>query len=55
MFDNITFRIDGYNIALMGKITDPTLKPYAETVVKGIDGVQHVDNQIEGFATIFNG
>ncbi len=47
VFDNITFRVDGYNITLIGQVTRPTLKSDAERVIKGIDGVENVNNQIE--------
>ncbi len=47
VFDNIEFRVDGYNVTLMGQVTRPTLKTDAETVVKEIEGVENVTNQIE--------
>lgn len=47
VFDNITFRVDGYNVTLMGEVTQPTLKRDAERAVKGVEGVEAVDNQIE--------
>ena len=47
VFDNINFRVDGYNVTLMGQVTRPTLKSDAESVVKGIEGVENVNNQIE--------
>jgi hyperosmotically inducible periplasmic protein len=47
VFDNINFRVDGYNITLMGQVTRPTLKSDAEKVVKDIEGVESVNNQIE--------
>jgi osmotically-inducible protein OsmY len=47
VFDNINFRVDGYNITLTGQVTLPTLKSDAEKVVRGIEGVENVDNQIE--------
>ena len=47
VFDNIEFRVDGNNVTLMGQVTLPILKSDAESVVKGIDGVGSVDNQIE--------
>jgi len=39
--------VDGYNVTLYGSVTRPTLKSDAEKVVKGIEGVEKVDNQIE--------
>ena len=47
VFDNIEFRVDGNNVTLMGQVTRPTVKSDAESVVKAIDGVGGVDNQIE--------
>lgn len=47
VFDNIAYKVDGYNVTLMGQVTRPTLKTDAERVVKGIEGVERVDNQIE--------
>jgi hyperosmotically inducible protein len=47
VFDNIAYKVDGYNVTLMGQVSRPTLKSDAENVVKRIEGVEHVDNQIE--------
>ena len=47
VFDNIVFRVNGYNVTLIGQVVRPTLKSDAENVVKHIEGVEHVDNQIE--------
>jgi hyperosmotically inducible protein len=47
VFDNIEFRVDGYNVTLMGHVTRPTVKTDAENVIKGIEGVENVSNQIE--------
>ena len=47
VFDNIEFRVDGYNITLLGQVVRPTLKTDAENVVKKIEGVEKVTNQIE--------
>src|SRR4030088_2398726 len=47
VFDNLAFKVDGYNVTLLGSVTRPTLKSDAERVVKGIEGVEKVDNQIE--------
>jgi hyperosmotically inducible protein len=47
VFDNLVYRIDGGAVTLMGQVTRPTLKSDAGTVVKGIEGVTRVDNQIE--------
>jgi len=47
VFDNIEFRVDGSKVTLMGQVTRPILKSSAEAVVKGIEGVESVNNQIE--------
>jgi len=47
VFDNIAYRVDGFNVILLGQVTRPTLKSDSENVVKHIEGVEHVDNQIE--------
>jgi hyperosmotically inducible protein len=47
VFDFLAFKVSGYNVTLMGQVTNPTLKNDAGNVVKRIEGVQKVDNQIE--------
>lgn len=47
VFDNLAYRVDGYKVTLLGQVTRPTLKSDAERSVKGIEGVESVDNQIE--------
>jgi hyperosmotically inducible protein len=47
IFDNFSYRVDGGTVTLFGEVTRPTLKTDAERVVKRIEGVQRVDNQIE--------
>ncbi|MGH9673938.1 MAG: BON domain-containing protein [Bryobacteraceae bacterium] len=47
VFDNLAFRVDGYKVTLVGQVTRPTLKSDAENVVKRIEGVESVANQIE--------
>lgn len=47
VFDNLTFRVDGGAVTLMGQVTRPTLKSDAENVVKRIEGVERVANEIE--------
>jgi hyperosmotically inducible periplasmic protein len=47
VFDNLSYKVDGYTVTLIGQVTRPTLKSDAENVVKRIEGVEHVDNQIE--------
>jgi hyperosmotically inducible periplasmic protein len=47
LFDSFSFRVDGDAVTLMGKVTRPTLKSDAENVVKQIEGIRTVNNQIE--------
>ncbi len=47
VFDNLGYKVEGYDVTLVGQVTNPTLKSDAETVVKKIEGVEKVDNQIE--------
>jgi len=47
VFDNIEFRVDGATVTLLGQVTRPTLKTDAGNVVKEIEGVGNVVNQIE--------
>ena len=47
VFDYIAYKVDGYTVTLLGQVVRPTLKSDAENVVKRIEGVEKVDNQIE--------
>jgi osmotically-inducible protein OsmY len=47
VFDNLAYKVDGYTVTLMGQVTRPTLKSDAENVVKKIEGVEHVKNELE--------
>jgi hyperosmotically inducible periplasmic protein len=47
LFDHFAFRVDGETVTLMGKVSRPTLKSDAENVVKRIEGVEKVNNEIE--------
>ena len=47
IFDNLSFRIEGGTVTLMGQVTRPTLRSEAENRVKSLEGVEKVVNQIE--------
>lgn len=47
VFDDISFRVDGNTVTLFGEVTKPILKNDAENVVKRVEGVARVQNQIE--------
>jgi hyperosmotically inducible protein len=47
VFDYISFKVEGYDVTLTGAVTKPTLKSDAANMVKKIEGVGKVDNQVE--------
>ena len=47
VYDYIAFKVDGYNVTLLGQVVKPVSKSDAENSVKRIEGVEKVDNQIE--------
>lgn len=47
VFDNLEYRVDGGQVILSGQVVRPTLKSGAENVVKNIEGVEKVTNNIE--------
>ena len=47
VFDSLKFAVKGRTVILEGEASRPTLKSDAERAVKGIPGVQTVENQID--------
>ena len=47
VFDNLAYKVDGSTVTLLGQVTRPTLKSSAENVVKRLEGVGRVTNNIE--------
>ena len=47
VFDNLEYRVQGHTVTLLGQVTKPTLKSDAGNVVKRIEGVEKVENQIK--------
>ncbi len=47
VFDNLAYSVNGTTVTLMGQVTNPVLKSDAEGVVKHIEGVTKVVNQIQ--------
>lgn len=47
VFDNITFRYDGSTVTLNGNVVRPTTKSSIENIVKNMNGVANVVNNIE--------
>jgi len=47
VFDNLAYKVEGGTVTLFGQVSRPTLKTDAERAVKGIEGVDRVENRIE--------
>lgn len=47
IFDNLAYRVDGNVVTLYGQVTRPVLKSDAQNVVKHLEGVGQVINNIE--------
>ena len=47
LFDHMAFRVEGGRVTLLGQVTRPTLQSSAGNVVKRLEGVTEVVNQIE--------
>ena len=47
IFDHIAFKVEGSTVTLLGAVRNAILKDSAEKVVKKIEGVEYVNNQIE--------
>ncbi len=47
VFDDLSYKVEGGTVTLFGAVTRPTLKSDAENVVKKIEGVERVVNNIE--------
>ena len=47
VFDNLAFKVEGDTVILEGQVVRPTLKSDAENVVKRIEGIGRVVNNIE--------
>ena len=47
VFDNLEFRVDGRDVELSGQVRNPVLKSDAQNVVRRIEGVASVTNNIQ--------
>lgn len=47
VFDDLAFRVEGGTVTLLGAVARPSLKPDAERVVKHVEGVTQVINEID--------
>ena len=54
IFDNLGYRVDGSTVTLTGQVRDAIVKDSAEKRVKHLEGVEHVNDQIEILPASFN-
>jgi len=54
IFDNLEYKVDGNTVTLLGQVRHAVLKDEAQAAVKGIEGVEQVNNQIEILPVSFN-
>jgi hyperosmotically inducible periplasmic protein len=54
VFDNLTFKVEGDTVILLGQVRNAVLKDDAQKAIKGIEGVEHIENQIEVLPVSFN-
>jgi hyperosmotically inducible protein len=47
VFDRLSFRVDNGTVILSGQVTEPVVKDDAERLVKRLEGVKSVRNEIE--------
>lgn len=47
VFDNLAFKVDGYDVTLLGQVTNPTLRSDAEAATRKVEGVEKIYNKIE--------
>ncbi|HEY1937048.1 MAG TPA: BON domain-containing protein [Candidatus Angelobacter sp.] len=54
IFDNLAYSVNGGTVTLVGQVRDAIVKDSAEQRVKHLEGVEHVNNQIEILPASFN-
>lgn len=47
VFDNLSFKVEGETVTLTGKVTRPVLKSDAANVIKQLEGIEKVINEIQ--------
>ena len=47
IFDSVSFRLDGDTVVLEGAVTDPVMRRDAENLVKRVEGVEQVVDQMK--------
>ncbi|HKD80429.1 MAG TPA: BON domain-containing protein [Candidatus Angelobacter sp.] len=54
VFDNLGYRVDGGTVTLYGQVRNAVVKDEAQSSLKHLEGVEHVDNRIEVLPASFN-
>ena len=54
IFDNLAYSVDGNTVTLYGQVRNGFIKDTAESAVKHLEGVEHVNDQIEILPASFN-
>lgn len=54
VFDNLSYKVDDGTVTLLGQVRNAVLKDEAASVVKKVEGVESVNNQIEILPASFN-
>ena len=47
VFDHLAFEVDGSEVTLLGKVTQPSTKSDAEKAIRSMEGVTNVINKID--------
>ncbi len=54
VFDDLSYKVDGNTVTLLGEVHNPVIKDEAQARVKHIEGVEQVKNDIEVLPVSFN-
>lgn len=54
VFDDLSYKVEGGAVTLLGQVRNPVIKEEAQAVVKHIEGVDQVNNQIQVLPASFN-
>jgi len=54
VFDDLSFKVDGDTVTLLGEVSNPVIKDVAQASIKHIEGVEKINNQIEILPASFN-
>lgn len=54
IFDDLSYKVDGNTVTLLGQVRNSVIKDEAQAVIKHIEGVEKINNQIEILPASFN-